>query len=155
MRLLISLGLLQVALSIAAIIKDIAIDDKSSINETEFEGILATNVESSSRTKRFVIADESWCNGTIHSPDIGHYKPDTAVCNWALDCSYKVYCVLDGATSVWVQAYCDIGFYCKQLAFVKSLKGSYAFDVACVPSNSLVKWAIGSRQSGRSYTQLQ
>jgi hypothetical protein len=59
MRLLISLGLLQVALSIAAIIKDIAIDDKSSINETEFEGILATNVESSSRTKRFVIANES------------------------------------------------------------------------------------------------
>ena len=59
MRLLISLGLLQVALSIAAIIKDIAIDDKSSINETEFEGILATNVKSSSRTKRFVIANES------------------------------------------------------------------------------------------------
>jgi hypothetical protein len=76
-----------------------------------------------------------------------------AGCNWALDRSYKVYCMLDGSPSVWVQAYCDIGFHCKQLAFVKSWKGSYGFDVACVPSKSLVKWAIGSRQSGRSYTQ--
>lgn len=153
MHLLINLGLLQVALSIAAIIENIAIEVKSSINETEFEGILARDVESSHFTKRFIIDDEDWCEGKIQGADLGFYTPASAVCNWAFDRSYKVLCQAVNEQAVWVQAYCDVGTYCQQLENAPMWNGETGYDVACKPSKSLVKWAIGSRQTGQSYTE--
>jgi hypothetical protein len=151
MRLLIGLGLLQVALSVAAVIENIAIEVKYPINETEFEGIMGRDVESSHFTKRLVINDENWCNGKIHGAAAGVYKPYSAVCNWALDRSYKVRCQAAGQEVVWVQAYCDIGTFCQQLQDARMWNGQLGFDVACHPSSSLVKWAIGSRKTGQSY----
>ena len=75
------------------------------------------------------------------------------MCNWALDRSYKVWCKAQGEVSVWVQDWCNIGFYCKQLQNVKSWRNTLSYDVKCVPSNSIVKWAIGARQTGLNYKE--
>ena len=93
---------LQVALSVAVVIENIAVEVKSLINETEFEGILGRDVESSHLTKTLVINNEHWCDGKIHGAAAGVYKPYSAVCNWALDRSYKVDCeTADHSQAVW------------------------------------------------------
>jgi hypothetical protein len=151
MRLFISLGLLQVALSVAAVMENIAVGVKSSINETEFKGILGRDVESSHLTKRLVINDENWCDGRIDGAT-EDYKPYSAVCNWELDRSYKVLCKTeDQFKAVWVQDYCAVGEFCQQLENAAMWNGQLGFDIACKPSAQLVKWPIGSRLKGADY----
>jgi hypothetical protein len=155
MRLLIGLGLLQVALSVAAVIEKITVEVNSPINETEFEGILGGDVESSHLTKRLVINDEHWCDGKIQGAAAGVYKPYSAVCNWALDRSYKVSCeTADRSQAVWVQDYCPIRTLCQQLQDRPLWNGRLGFDIACNPARQLAKWAIGSRQIGQSYSKF-
>lgn len=155
MRLLIGLGLLQVALSVAAVIENIAVETKSPIDETEFDGILGRDFESSNLTKRLVINDENWCDGRIDGVTTEDYKPYTAVCNWALDRSYKVLCeTTDNSKSVWVQDYCAVGEFCQQLENVKMWNNEFGFDIACNPSAQLVKWPIGSRLKGQAYKEF-
>jgi hypothetical protein len=153
MRLLIGLGLIQVTLSVAAVIENIAVEVKLPINDIEFEGILGRDVESSHVTKRLVINDEHWCDGKIHDAAAGVYKPYSAVCNWALDRSYRVSCeTADHRQSVWVQDYCVVGTFCRQLEDRPLWNGQLGYDIGCNPSGQFVKWAIGSRQIGQSYS---
>lgn len=108
--------------------------------------------------KRSIIAqDQNWCHGKVHQSQ-GEHKPRAAVCRWNEGRAYKVLCqpadAPAGATSgYWIDGSCDPGFYCKQLEDVKIWTGRSTLDVDCVPERTLVKWALGSRQLGQSYTK--
>ncbi|KAH7042196.1 hypothetical protein B0J12DRAFT_730830 [Macrophomina phaseolina] len=135
---------LQVALSAARVL-DVQSD------ETEIEVI---SDQGHRYVKRVASSDANWCNGKIHESE-GTFKPMQAVCNWALDRSYSVHCVQQDvqalrAKAYWIQGWCDVGLLCEQREEARLWNGQLGFDVDCVPSKELVKWAIGERETGHS-----
>ncbi|KAH7028593.1 hypothetical protein B0J12DRAFT_326293 [Macrophomina phaseolina] len=105
--------------------------------------------------KRIASSDANWCVGKVHASE-GDFKPESAVCNWALDRSYSVYCVQQGVRNpkaYWIQAFCDPGFLCQQHEEARLWNGLKGFDVECRPSKTLVKWAIGTRETGHAQSK--
>ncbi|CAA9961595.1 hypothetical protein PTMSG1_04979 [Pyrenophora teres f. maculata] len=103
--------------------------------------------------KRIIANDENWCQRNVHESE-GIVKPTTSICNWNLDRSFSVYCAKPhGGRESWVQSFCPIGTLCEQREYVRLWNGLDGLDVECRPSANLVKWAIGSRQTGESYTK--
>ncbi|KAI2478297.1 hypothetical protein Ptr902_10492 [Pyrenophora tritici-repentis] len=88
--------------------------------------------------KREVTTDKDWCLGKIHESQ-GTWRPTLAE-----DVPHKTT----------VQSYCPIGTLCEQREQVVNWKGLRTYDVDCVPSQNLVKWAIGTRQTtGQNYAK--
>ncbi|KAI1522016.1 hypothetical protein PtrSN001C_012007 [Pyrenophora tritici-repentis] len=102
--------------------------------------------------KREVTTDKDWCLGKIHESQ-GTWRPTSAACDWALDRSFSVICEQEDVShKTTVQSYCPIGTLCEQREEVVNWKGLRTYDVDCVPSQNLVKWAIGTRQTtGQNY----
>ncbi|KAH9862659.1 hypothetical protein J1614_010752 [Plenodomus biglobosus] len=104
--------------------------------------------------KRSLIArDEGWCLGKVHQSE-GAFRPTIAVCQWDSDPNYKVFCHRLGSPETtdgyWINGNCDVGFDCKQLEDVKLYNGKLSYDIDCVPTRTLVKWALGAREQGMS-----
>lgn len=110
-------------------------------------------------SKRSLIAlDEDWCRGKVHVSE-GNFKPRAAICVWNDGPGYKVLCSPANASpgsmdGYWIDGACDAGLACKQLDDVRIWTGLLALDVDCVPTSTIVKWAIGARQLGESQAKF-